>query len=40
MTTVSISEKTKEKLDSLKVHPRETYDEVISRIITENKNGH
>ena len=32
MTTVQLRPETKEKLDSLKIHPRETYDELISRL--------
>jgi hypothetical protein len=32
MTTVQIRPKTKEKLDNLKIHPRETYDELIDRL--------
>jgi len=32
MTTVQIRLKTKEKLDNLKIHPRETYDELIDRL--------
>jgi len=31
---IKISEATKEALDNLKVHPRETYDDVISRVVT------
>ena len=31
--TVVISEKTKERLDSVKVHPRETYEDVILRLL-------
>jgi len=33
---IVISEKTKRKLDSLKQHPRETYDDVVVRLINEN----
>ena len=32
MTTVQVRPETKEKLDGLKIHPRETYDELISRL--------
>lgn len=32
-TSIGISEETKAKLDRLKVHPRETYEEVIIRLI-------
>ena len=31
-TTIQIDEKLKEKLDKLKVHHRETYNELISRL--------
>ncbi len=31
-TTVQLRSETKEKLDDLKLHPRETYDELISRL--------
>lgn len=34
---IKISEATKKGLDELKVHPRETYDDVISRLIEEGK---
>jgi len=32
MTTVQIRPETKQKLDDLKIHPRETYDELIDRL--------
>jgi predicted transcriptional regulator len=32
MTTVQLRPETKEKLDDLKIHPRETYDELIDRL--------
>lgn len=32
MTTVQLRQETKEKLDDLKLHPRETYDELIDRL--------
>ena len=32
MTTVQLRSETKKKLDDLKIHPRETYDELISRL--------
>lgn len=31
-TTVQLRSETKKKLDDLKLHPRETYDELISRL--------
>lgn len=34
-TSIGISEETKSKLDKLKVHPRETYEEVILRLIKQ-----
>lgn len=33
MTTIWIKEDTKKGLDEVKVHPRETYDEVVKRLI-------
>jgi hypothetical protein len=32
MTTVQVRPETKEKLNGLKLHPRETYDELIDRL--------
>jgi predicted transcriptional regulator len=32
MTTVQVRSETKEKLNGLKLHPRETYDELIDRL--------
>jgi len=32
MTTVQLRPETKEKLNGLKLHPRETYDEIIDRL--------
>jgi len=32
MTTVQLRSETKEKLNDLKLHPRETYDELIDRL--------
>lgn len=37
--TIKISLKTKKKLDELKIHHRETYDDVINRIIEEIEKG-
>lgn len=34
---IKISEATKRGLDKLKVHPRETYDDVISRLVEDEK---
>lgn len=34
ITTIQLDEKIKEKLDKLKVHHRESYNELISRIIS------
>jgi len=40
---IKISDKAKQELDDLKKHPRETYDDVISRLIASkhrhNKSG-
>jgi len=38
-TTIQISKQTKALLDELKIHPRETYDEVIRRLIESRKGG-
>ena len=35
---IIVSEKTKKKLDNNKIHNRETYDDVIQRLL-KNKNG-
>jgi predicted transcriptional regulator len=32
-TTIQLEEKVKEKLDEMKIHPRETYNKVIERMI-------
>jgi hypothetical protein len=34
ITTIQLDNKLKEKLDSLKIHHRETYNELIQRLIT------
>ena len=34
-TSIGISEETKAKLDKIKQHPRETYEDVIVRLIEE-----
>jgi len=34
---IKISEATKKGLDKLKIHPRETYDDVITRLVEEKK---
>ncbi|MEM0076809.1 MAG: antitoxin VapB family protein [Thermoproteota archaeon] len=31
--SIKVKEETKKKLDKLKVHPRQSYDEVINRLI-------
>jgi len=38
ISTVRIKQSTKDALDELKIHPRETYDECINKIIEEVKN--
>ena len=36
-TTISISFETKKLLDEKKVHPREPYDELLNRLLKNNK---
>jgi hypothetical protein len=36
-TTIRIKLKTKKRLDLVKLHPRETYDDIIKRLIKFNK---
>jgi predicted CopG family antitoxin len=36
--TIALSEKTKENLDKLKIHHRETYEDVIKRLIKDADN--
>jgi len=38
ITTIQIDSKIKEKLDKLKIHERESYNEVIARLVAEYKN--
>ena len=38
VTTIQIDENLKERLDKLKIHYRETYNELISRIINSAQN--
>jgi len=38
-TTIRISEETKKILDNLKIHPRETYDDVLKRLLQKNGVG-
>lgn len=33
ITTVKLEKKTKERLDKLRVHKRETYDEILQRVL-------
>ena len=33
---VGLEEETKFKLDKIKIHPRETYDDIVQRLITES----
>jgi hypothetical protein len=33
MTTIQIQSTTKERLEAVKTHPRETYDEVVNRLL-------
>lgn len=37
LTTISISTNIKEKLDKLKIHPREPYNEVMERLLEKIK---
>jgi predicted CopG family antitoxin len=39
VTTIQVQEKTKHKLEELKSHPRETYNEVIERLIEARDGG-
>ena len=39
MPNISVSEDTKLALDALKVHTRETYDDVIVRLVEKEKKG-
>jgi len=34
---IKVSTSNKKKLDKMKVHPRETYDDIISRLLNEQK---
>lgn len=36
VTTIQLEEKVKEKLDEMKLHPRETYNKVIERLLEDN----
>jgi len=37
MSTIGLHEKTKKELDRLKTHPRETYEDIIKRLIEKCK---
>ncbi|MCP8315537.1 MAG: hypothetical protein H3Z51_01555 [archaeon] len=37
MPVIKVSEETKKVLDEIKIHPRETYEDVIKRLIEEHK---
>lgn len=37
ITTIRITNKTKKMLDEIKIHPRETYEQVILRVISKIK---
>lgn len=39
MTTIAISRKVKRKIIAAKLHPRETYNEVLDRTFEEKENG-
>ncbi len=34
-TTIRVTEETKKLMDSMKIHPRETYDDLLIRLIEE-----
>jgi len=36
MTSIQLTEETKKKLDNKKVHPRESYEEVIKRVLDDD----
>ena len=36
--TIVVTEETKKKLDERKIHPRETYNEVLLRLLNSDKN--
>lgn len=36
-TTIKISSKTRDKLEKLKIHPRQSYDEVIEKLLEDAK---
>jgi len=38
-TTIKISSDTRVSLELMKIHPRQSYDEVIVKLIMESKNG-
>ena len=38
VTTIQLDEKTKQKLDMMKIHPRETYGKVIERLIENDES--
>jgi len=38
-STIKVSKKVKEELDSMKVHPRETYEDIIKRLIEAYRKG-
>ncbi len=38
-TTIKISKKTVELLNRLKIHPRQSYEEVILKFISENEDA-
>ena len=38
-TTIQVSKKTKDKLKALKLTSRESYDEILNRIVSEVKDG-
>ena len=38
-TTITLSQETKARLEALKAHPRQSYEEVIARMLNEQERG-
>lgn len=39
ISTIQISRNTKKKLDNIKIHPRETYEDIIIRLLKKAKEN-
>ncbi len=37
LTTISVTNKTKDRLEELKIHPNQSFDEVIVKILADKK---